>query len=50
MNMIYTDNYCVRNYSCMNRSARFWARIADGILCAAGTMGVIVAMFFLLTL
>ena len=28
----------------------FWNRCADGLLCAASTMGVIAALFFLLTL
>ena len=28
----------------------FWNRCADGLLCAASTMGIIVAFFFILTL
>ena len=28
----------------------FWNRVADGLLCAASTMGIIVAFFFILTL
>ena len=51
MNMIYTNNdYCVRRFSNTSRRSLFWNRMADGILCAASTMGVITALFFLLTL
>ena len=28
----------------------FWNRCADGLLCAASTMGIIVAFFFILTI
>lgn len=51
MNMIHTHNdYCVRRFSGSSRRSLFWNRVADGILCAASTMGVITALFFLLTL
>ena len=28
----------------------FWNRCADGLLCAASTMGIVVAFFFILTI
>lgn len=28
----------------------FWDRLADGLLCAASTFGIVVAFFFLLTM
>ena len=41
MNMIYTNNdYCVRRFSNTRRRSLFWNRVADGILCAASTMGI----------
>ena len=39
-----------RTYRCTGRRSLFWNKAADMLLCFACTMGVIVAMFFLLTL
>ena len=51
MNMIYTNNnYCVRRYTGTSRRGLFLNKAADLLLCAASTMGVIAALFFLLTL
>lgn len=51
MNMTYTNrNYYVRRYTSAQRRSLFWNKVSDGILCAASTMGVIAALFFLLTL
>ena len=51
MNMIYTHNdYCVRHFSGTGRRSLFWNKAADLLLCIASTMGVIVALFFILTL
>ena len=50
MNTIYTANSFTRPVSFGSRRSLFWNKVADGILCAACTMGVIVALFFLLTL
>jgi hypothetical protein len=51
MNMTYTKrNYYVRRYSRAARRSIFWNKVSDGILCAASTMGVMAALFFLLTL
>lgn len=51
MNTIYTNNhYCIRNYSSSSRRSLFRNKAADLLVCAACTMGVIAALFFLLTL
>ncbi|MBP3659790.1 MAG: hypothetical protein J6I89_00205 [Oscillospiraceae bacterium] len=51
MNMIYTNNdYCIRRFSGTSRSKLFWNKAADVLLCAASAMGIITALFFLLTL
>lgn len=50
MNTIYTSNSYIRPVSVNTRRSLFWNKVADGVLCAACTMGVIVALFFLLTL
>lgn len=50
MNTIYTAQTYIRPIAVHSRRSMFWNKVADGILCAACTMGVIVAMFFLLTL
>ena len=50
MNTIYTTHSYVRPVSVDTRRSLFWNKVADGILSAACTMGVIVALFFLLTL
>ena len=38
------------NMSYSNHDYRVWNKAADLLLCAASTMGVITALFFLLTL
>lgn len=50
MNTIYTTRTYIRPMGVTSRRSLFWNKVADGILCAACTMGVIVALFFLLTL
>ena len=51
MNTIYNNrSYYVRPYTNTGRRSLFWNKAADFILCAASTMGVITALFFLLTL
>ena len=51
MNTIYCNrNYCVRRYTTNRRRSLFWNKAADFLLCAASTLGVITALFFLLTL
>ena len=50
MNMTYTDNYCIPRYTGSNRHRLFWNKVADGLICFACTVGVVTAMFFLLTL
>lgn len=51
MHTIYTNNdYCVRHFSGTGRRSLFWNKAADLLVCAACTMGVIAALFFLLTL
>ena len=50
MNTIYTAQTYIRPISTNCRRSLFWNKVADGILCAASTMGIIVAFFFLLTL
>lgn len=51
MNMIYTNrHYCSRRHTGTSRRSLFWNKAADLLLCAASTMGVITALFFLLTL
>ena len=53
MNMTYTasnrQTSAPRYPNAADRSL-FWNRCADGLLCAASPMGIIVAFFFLLTL
>lgn len=44
------STYFDRTYRCTSRRSLFWNKAADVLLCFASTMGVIVAMFFLLTL
>ena len=51
MNTIYNNrSYYVRPYSDTSRRSLFWNKAADFLVCAASTMGVITALFFLLTL
>lgn len=51
MNMTYTsENFCIRPFTGTSRRGLFWNKVADVLLCAASTMGVIAALFFLLTL
>ncbi len=51
MNMTYTNHdYRVRRFTGTSRRSLFWNKAADLLLCAASTMGVITALFFLLTL
>ena len=51
MNTIYTNrHYCSRRCTSTSRRSLFWNKAADLILCTASTMGVIAALFFLLTL
>ncbi len=51
MNMIYTNKYYgIRPFAGSSRRSVFWNKVADVLLCAASTMGVIAALFFLLTL
>ena len=50
MNTIYNNRHnCVRRYT-GSRHSLFWNKAADLLLCTVSTMGVIIAMFFLLTL
>ena len=46
----YTSPYCGRRFRVTGRRSLFWNKAADVLLCAASTMGVIVALFFILTL
>lgn len=41
---------CAKRYPNAADPSVFRSRMADGLLCAASTMGIIVAFFFLLTL
>ena len=52
MQTIYTTTspYCGRRFRVNGRRSLFWNKVADVLLCAACTMGVVAAMFFLLTL
>ena len=50
MNMTYTDNYCIPRYTGSSRRCLFWNKVADGLICFACMVGVVTAMFFLLTL
>lgn len=51
MNTIYNNRYQYTiRFGSNSRRSLFWNRVADGILCAASTMGVITALIFLLTL
>ena len=51
MNTIYCNrNYRVRSYTAGSRRSLFWNKVADLLICVASTMGVITALFFLLTL
>ena len=45
-----TSTYFDRTYRFTGRRSLFWNKVADVILCSASTMGIIAAMFFLLTL
>lgn len=51
MYTIYDNrSHYVRPFSPARRRSLFWNRLADLLVCAASTMGVITALFFLLTL
>ena len=50
MNTIYTAHSYIRPITATSRRSLFWNKAADCLVCAASTMGVVVAMFFLLTL
>ena len=50
MNTIYTTHAYVRPVSSNPRRSLFWNKVADIVLCGACTMGLVVAMFFLLTM
>lgn len=53
MNMIHsasTRQISAPRYPNAASRSLFWNRCADGLLCAASTMGIIVAFFFILTL
>ena len=51
MNTIYCNRYdYARRRSTTSRRSLFWNKAADFLLCAVSTMGVITALFFLLTL
>ncbi len=45
-----TSTFFDRTYRFTGRRSLFWNKVADVLLCGACTMGIIVAMFFLLTL
>ena len=45
-----TSTYFDRTYRFTGRRSLFWNKVADVLLCGASTMGIIAAMFFLLTL
>lgn len=45
-----TSTYFDRTYPFTGRRSLFWNKVADVLLCGASTMGIIAAMFFLLTL
>ena len=46
----YTSPYCGRRFRVNGRRSLFWNKVADYLLCGASTLGMIVALFFLLTL
>ena len=51
MQTIYTTSHFTdRRFRFSGRRSLFWNKVADVLLCGACTMGVIVSMFFLLTL
>ena len=53
MNMTHTASTrqtCAPRYPNAADRSLFWNRCADGLLCAASTMGIIVAFFFILTI
>ena len=51
MQTTYTKStYFDRTYRITGRRSLFWNKLADVLLCFASTIGVIAAMFFLLTL
>lgn len=51
MQTIYTTSrYTDRTFRFTGRRSLFWNKVADGLMCFACTFGVIVAMFFILTL
>ena len=49
-NIYTTSTFCERTFRFTGRRSLFWNKVADVLLCGACTMGVIVSMFFLLTL
>lgn len=49
MNMTYTNSYTFQR-SCSSRRALFWNRVADVVLSAACVVGIMAALFFLLTM
>lgn len=46
----YTSPYCGRRFRVNGRRSLFWNKVADALLCAACTVGIFTAMFFILTL
>ena len=44
------STYFDRTYRFTGRRSLFWNKVADYLLCGASTLGMIVALFFLLTL
>jgi len=51
MNTIYNNrSYYIRPFSPARRRTLFWNKVSDLMVCAASLMGVISALFFLLTL
>ena len=45
-----TSTYFDRTYRFTGRRSLFWNKVADYLLCGVSTLGMIVALFFLLTL
>ena len=53
MNMTHTVSnrqYSAKRYPNAADRCYFWSRAADALLCAASTMGIVVAFFFILTI
>lgn len=53
MNMTHTVSnrqIAAKRYPNAADRSYFWNRAADGLLCAASTMGIVVAFFFILTI